>query len=198
MKNTILKIYFDGNNLSKEDETKFKKIVSLLNKHGCNVVQTVMATDWDYAISKGRQAAVNIYSSKIRDVHDTDALVCEITNPNSTITFEIFEALSIKKPTLLLYDGHFGKNPELAFIGNPSKHLFIEPFTDDNLEDILLNFIEKAKSVRPITRFTVRLNKEMGDYLNYLKSKLKLSSKNDVVNNIIENMMNEDYDYLKN
>ena len=62
----------------------------------------------------------------------------------------------------------------------------------------IVRFIKKARRKKPITRFTIRLTQEMGDYLNFLKVKMKCSSKNDVVLKIIEQKMKEDYHFLKN
>jgi hypothetical protein len=192
---TILTAFFDANVTSVYDEKNVKEIVGLLNKHSCNVVQTIMATDWGYSVTKSKKAAENIYTQKIKDIKESDIFVCDMSNPSPTLAFEVFEALNIRKPSLLLFNKNV-QSPDIAFSGNPSRYLTIEVF-DNNLEEIISKYLKKAQAKKPISRFSVRLTKEMGDYLNYLKAKMKLSSKNDVITNILEEMINEDYDFIK-
>lgn len=195
MEKTILTAFFDANIASVKDEQNVKEIVSLLNKYGCNVIQTVMATDWGYSATKSKKAAENIYLQKIKDIKESDIFVCDMSNHSPTLAFEVFEALNIRKPSLLLFNEK-AQSPDIAFTGNPSRYLTIEVF-NNNLEEIISKYLKKAQSKKPISRFSVRLTKEMGDYLNYLKAKMKLSSKNDVITNILEEMMGEDYNFVK-
>lgn len=197
MGKNILTAFFDSKPASYKEEENTKKIIDLLNKYSCNVIQTVMATDWALSVSQGKKAAENIYLQKIKDIKDADIMICEMSNASSTLTFEVFESLNMKKPTLILYDEK-DYLPDLAFQGNPSKLLMIEIYNENNLEEKIKNFLKRAASKKPLTRFTLRLSKQMGDYLNYLKARMKLSSKNDVVSEILLEKMNEDYDFLKN
>lgn len=193
MKEEIIRVFFDSNPaLSSAEEKNNEIIINLLNKHGCNVIQTVMGTDWDDTNLHGKKAAYNIYASKLKDIQKCDTFVCEMSVVSASLVFEIFEALKANKPALVLYNERIRRNPDLALIGNPSNILSVRLYNESNLEEIITKFIKESSNKMPASRFTVRLSKEAGDYLNYLKVKMKLGSKNDVIVNLIEKLMREE------
>jgi len=192
MKKDIIKVFFDSNPVSsKKTETNNQKIINLLNKYGCNVIQTVMGVEFSYSEMQGKKAAFNIYNSKLKDIYDNDILVCEVSFPSPTLIFEIFEALNHKKPVLVLYDEKQMRTPDIALLGNPSNLLVLEVYNENNLEKKIADFLKKARKKISIARFTVRLTKEMSEYLNHLKAKMQCSSKNDVILEILEKMARE-------
>lgn len=196
MKRDIIKVFFDCNPVStKKTEINSQKIIGLLNKYGCNVVQTVMGAELFYLETQGKKAAFNIYNSKLKDIYDNDILVCEASFPSPTLIFEIFEALNHKKPVLVLYDEKEMGTPDIALLGNPSNLLVLEAYNENNLEKKIADFLKKARGKIPVNRFTVRLTKEISEYLNYLKAKMQCSSKNDVILEILEKMITEDNIY---
>lgn len=197
MEKSILRAYFDSCPISnKKEELNNREIIALLNKHGCNVTQMVMGIDLPYLDKQSGEAAANIYASKLRDIRETDVFVCEMTYVSASIIFEIYEALNQKKPVLVLVSEQNQEALDIALLGNPSDLLFVEVYSEKKLEEIITRFLKKARKKIPVSRFTVRLTQEMGDYLNHLKGKLGCSSKNEVVVNLLEEMMREDKDFL--
>lgn len=193
MKKEIIKVYFDSNfSRNGKDEIIIQKIITLLNKFNCNVVQTLIGVDLGYLENQGKKAAGNIYNSKLKDIIDNEIFVCDISFPSVTLSFEIFEALKLKKPVLALYHDKSLFPPDIAFLGNPSPLLFLSSYNEDSLESIIENFLKNAKNKIPIDRFTVRLSKEISDYLNFLKITNNCSSKNEVLVNLLEKMISED------
>lgn len=193
MKKNITKVFFESNPIStKKEEANNQKIINLLNKFDCNVVQTVMGVEFSYLEMQGKKAAGNIYNSKLKDIIENDIFVCEASSTTPTLIFEIFEALNRRKPVLVLYDDKQIKTPDIALLGNPSNLLILEAYNDQNLEEKISSFLKKTRNKIPVNRFTVRLTKELSEYLNYLKSKMKCSSKNDVILQILEKMFAED------
>lgn len=196
MKKNIIRTFFDSNtNLTKKQEINNQKIINLLNKHGCNVIQTVMGVELFFQESYGKAAAANIFHSKIKDINENEIFVCEASSPSPTLVFEIFEALGCKKPVLVLYNEQEASNLDIAFLGNPSNLLSLESYNEQNIESKIVEFLKKAKGKIPVSRFTVRLTKEISDYLNFLKAKMQCSSKNDVVLKILEKMLVEDTEF---
>lgn len=196
MKKDIIKVFFDCNPVStKKTEINNQKIINFLNKYGCNVIQTVMGVELFYLEMQGKKAAFNIYNSKLKDIYDNDILVCEASFLSPTLIFEIFEALNHKKPVLVLYDEKEMGTPDIALLGNPSNLLILEAYNENNLEKKIADFLKKARGKIPINRFTVRLTKEMSEYLNYLKAKMQCSSKNEVILKVLEKMITEDNTY---
>lgn len=198
MKKNIIRAFFDsGPAISKEREESNKKIINFLNKHGCNVVQTVMGVELSYLDKQSEKAATNIYAAKLNDIRDADVVVCEISLAATTVVFEIFEALKQRKPVLVLCDEQNQSTLDAALLGNPSNLLSVEVYNETNLEEKIGQFIKRARRRIPVSRFTVRLTKEMGDYISFLKAKMKCSSKNDVIVKILEQMIREDNDFLR-
>lgn len=197
MKKPIVTIYFDSLPLAGKAERNCQKIISLLNKHKCNVVQTVIGTDLSYIEFQGEKAATNIYNLKLQDIKQADIFVCEMSNPTPTLAIEVWEALHLLKPTLVLYVEQSSSRPDIALLGNPSRLLTVEVYNKENLEEKIKQFLKKAQRGVVGSRFTVRLTKEMNEYLEFLKVKLRCSSKNEVVRKVLERLIDEDYDFQK-
>ncbi len=194
MKN-IIKAYFDAQPQSKADEIHCNKILDILSQKGCNVVQTILGVEWNYMEEWGEEAASNIYNSKIEDIKSADIVVLDMTNITHLLDFEALEALKQSKPTLILFNKEKFSRPDVALLGHPSGTLKVSLYNQDNLEKIIENFIEGANKKIPRVRFTVRLSEEINNYLKFLKAKLELSSKNDVVTEILKEHMESDSDY---
>lgn len=197
MEQPIVTAYFDSLPATRKAERNCLKIISLLNKHGCNVTQTVIGTELSYTEIQGPKAATNIYSLKLKDIQKADIFVCEMSNLSPTLAIEVWEALRLLKPTLVLYFEQSSSRPDTAFLGSPSKLLTVEIYNKNDLEEKIKRFLKKAQRRIVGNRFTVRLTKEMNEYLEFLKVKLRCSSKNEVVMKILERLINEDYDFQK-
>jgi len=193
MNKNILKVYFDSDPIyDQEKEKLFQKIIGLLNKNNCNVVQTIIGVDLGFIDFYGKKAADNLFASKIKDIVDNDIFICEISTITPMLSFEIFEALNLKKPVLALYQESPSYIPDISLLGNPSPLLTLTNYNYDNLEPKIIEFIKKAGNQIPIDRFTVRLSKDLGTYLDHLKTKMDCSSKNEVIIKIIEKFKNEE------
>lgn len=197
MEKPIITAYFDSLPATRKAEKNCLKIISLLNKHGCNVIQTVIGTELNHAGIQGPKAAANIYSLKLEDIQKADIFICEMSNPSPTLAIEVWEALRLLKPTLVLYFEQSPSRPDTAFLGNPSRLLSVEIYNKDDLEEKIRRFLKRAQRRIVGNRFTVRLTKEINEYLEFLKVKLSCSSKNEVVMKILERLINEDYDFQK-
>ncbi|MEA2020370.1 MAG: hypothetical protein U9M98_01495 [Patescibacteria group bacterium] len=193
--NEIVRAYFDAQPKQKEEEVLCHKIVDILSQKGCNVIQTTLGIEWDYMEEWGREAATNIYSSKIEDIKSSDIIVLEMSRKSHLLDFEAVEAINQSKPSLILFNKNKNERPDVALLGHPSSNLKIIVYKEENLEKIIEDFLKKAQKKVPRVRFTVRLSEEINNYLKFLKAKLKLSSKNDVVNKILEEKMKNDPDY---
>ncbi len=191
----IIRAYFDAQPQSKTDEINCNKILDLLSQKGCNVVQTILGVEWNYMEEWGEEAASNIYNSKIEDIKSADIVVLDMTNITHLLDFEALEALKQSKPTLILFNKEKFSRPDVALLGHPSGTLKVSLYNQDNLGKIIENFIEGANKKIPRVRFTVRLSEEINNYLKFLKAKLELSSKNDVVTEILKEHMESDSDY---
>lgn len=191
----IIRAYFDAQPENKEEEANCNNILDILSQKGCNVIQTILGTEWSYMEEWGEEAATNIYTSKMEDIQSSDIVVLDMTNKTHLLDFEALEAVNQSKPTLVLFDKDKKPRPDVALLGHPSKNLKVALYEKNGLETIIDNFIERASKRIPRVRFTVRLSEDLNNYLKFLKAKLKLSSKNDVVTEILKESMESDPDY---
>jgi len=144
-----------------------------------------MGTDLDPALIKGAKGAKNLYATKLNDIKKSDILVCEISKPSLTISFEISEALEKKKPVLALFTTNSETSLEAGVYADHNSLFFPREYNRNNLAEIVKEFIKKSERKALTKRFTVRVSEEIESYLKYLKAKNDLSSRNDVVNDII-------------
>ena len=191
-----MRAFFDSSPVtSRGMEDINKKIINLLNRNGCTVVQTVMGTELAYLDQHSGRAASNIYTARLNEVRHADVFICELSTVSVTLVFEIFEALAQRKPVLALIGGENQEALDAALLGHPSNLLSVEVYNEDNLEGKIEQFIKKAHGKVPVSRFTVRLTREMGNYVNFLKAKMGCPSKNEVIIKILEQMVREETEF---
>jgi hypothetical protein len=188
----IIKAFFES---SSNDSKQNLEIISLLNKHNCNVIQTVMGSDLNYVPDASKKASTNIFSSKIKDIIDCDVFICEITENTPSLFFLIFEALDRKKPVLALYKEETNINED--WLNQKYDIFYLEGYNKENLEGIIKNFLSTVQKKLLTSRFTIRLNEELCNYTDYLKTKYGCSSRNDVIFKLLNDEKNEDYTFLE-
>ncbi len=187
----IIKAFFDSSNKNNNENLE---IISLLNKYNCNVVQTVIGADLNYTIGgSGDKASLNIFSNKVKDIIDCDVFICDISKNTPSLFFLIFEALDRKKPVLALYKDE--QELDETWLNQKYDLLKLEKYDNKNLENIISDFLNFAYKRFPTSRFTVRLNDELCDYIDHLKPKLGCSSRNDVILKLLDNTQKEDANF---
>jgi len=186
----IIKAFFES---SSNDSKQNLEIISLLNKHNCNVMQTVMGSDLNYVPDSSKKASINIFSGKIKDIVDCDVFICEIKENSPSLFFLIFEALDRKKPVLALYKE--GGSVNESWLNQKYNVFYLEKYNKENLEEIIKNFLSIVQKKLLTSRFTIRLNEELCNYTDYLKTKYGCSSRNDVIFKLLNDEKNEDYSF---
>jgi tRNA pseudouridine-54 N-methylase len=186
----IIKAFFES---SKNDSKLNLKIISLLNKYNCNVMQTVIGSDLSYLSDSSEKAAINIFSDKIKDIIDCDVFICEITENVPSLFFLIFEALERKKPVLALYEEGTSINEE--WLNQKYDVFYLEKYNNKSLEETISNFLSVVQTKLLTSRFTIRLNEELCTYTDFLKTKYGCSSRNDVIFKLLNDAKKEDYTF---
>lgn len=191
IKSKIIKAFYDS---LIENTNHNLKIITLLNSNGCNVVQTAAATDMNYIAGlNSSKASINIFSNKVKDIMSCNAFICEISKNTPSLFSLMFEALERKKPVLALYQD--GSLPNEDWLSQKYDLLHLRKYNDENLEKIIKEFVEFARKKLPTSRFTIRLNDELCDYIDYLKAKFGCSSRNDVILKVVNDIRKDDYQY---
>lgn len=179
----IIRAYFDGNG---KNEKENRNIISLLTRLNCTVIQTVIGTDLDFTLNpESIKSNINVFTNKIKDINNVDIFVCEISNPSLSLFFQISEAISRGKPTIALYK-EGAVLPE-EWLTEKYDFFLLKKYNDSNLEDVLKDFIEYASLKALNSRFTLRLNKDLLNYIDILKPSLNCKSRNDVILTLLKN-----------
>lgn len=192
---SITKSFFDSSLLNnREGQQINKKIISLLNKNNCNVVQTVLGVDIGYNPISSKSGMANYYYLKLNDIKDSQISVFEASNSSASLILEIIGSANNKKPTLVLINAQTNNvnSAEYRLLEKEYPYISVAEYNNDELEEIISNFIERSKRMVPNTRFTVRLSQIMDEFLDKMKLELGCSSKNEVVIKILEKTMQEE------
>jgi dTMP kinase len=85
-----------------------------------------------------------IFSRETAAINKSDAIIAEVTSPSSGVGGEIVYALVQNKPVLALFyqDAENLLSPMIA--GNPSDHLYLEHYDDDNISLKVKNFLNEV------------------------------------------------------
>ena len=132
-----------------------------------------------------------------------DALIIEGTRPLSESGYLIAIALAHHKPILYLSEKgklisknllHLQKDKETA------KFLSLEYYTENNLEKIVLDFLQTVEKGEgreaPTIKFTLRLTSRIERYLYWKTHNTKIS-KADFLRELIEGLIDKDDEYQR-
>lgn len=179
----IIRAYFDGDS---KNERENRNIISLLTRLNCTVVQTVMGTDLGFTLNpESVKSNINVFTNKIKDINNVDIFVCEVSNPSFSLFFQISEAINRDKPTLALYKE--GAILPEEWLTEKYDFFLIKKYNESNLEEVLQDFIEYTSLKALTSRFTLRLNKDLLNYIDTLKPLLNCKSRNDVILTLLKN-----------
>jgi hypothetical protein len=193
-KEKILKAYFDNSSRRVNGAERTNTIIiDLLNKYGCNVIQTTMGTDITYSENVGDKASVNIFLAKRNDNRVADVLVYEVSDMSVVNWYMIFEAIQNRKPVLALFRSNTLSKTEIQFLETVSEYIYPREYTEEDLDAIVREFIGSSKRKIPSSRFTVRLSEDLDELVEQLKNEYDCSSKNDTIIRILEEKKDNGY-----
>lgn len=193
-KEKILKAYFDNSSRRANGTERINTIIiDLLNKYGCNVIQTTMGTDITYSDNVGDKASINIYLAKRNDNRVADILVYEVSEMSVINWYMIFEAIQNRKPVLILFRRKTLSQTEIQFLETVSEYIYPREYAEEDLDTIISEFIRSSKRKIPSSRFTVRLSDDLNSLVDQLKDEYECSSKNDTIIRILEEKKENGY-----
>lgn len=124
-----------------------------------------------------------------------DIYIADITYPSVGIGFEISQALSERKQTLVLFHKDSPFSPKANIEAQESEFITFQEYDSEKLEQILLEFLEAAKG-KLDTRFTLTISGELDKYLTWSAEDQRVP-KADVVREVLEEMMKDNKKYEK-
>lgn len=139
-----MKVYFTAATPGNGETVQYRSIISKIRRFGHTIIsgeQIVSKVALNEDLKKHPEA---IFQREKQGIDQADCIVAEVTKPSSGVGGEIVYALVNHKPVLALFykDAENLLSPMIA--GNPSEHLFIEHYEDDNVAIILKHFFSQV------------------------------------------------------
>ena len=146
------------------------------------------------ALKKQNTPDSKFYTKLRLRIRAGDAIIAEVTKPSTELGYLISEALTQRKPVLLLTDKSVDSNLAEFFGTRNSKFLSIVKYTKATLEQSVESFVGfSAKKVD--TKFILIITPEIDTYLRWKASEEGVK-KAEVVRTAVENYISKDSTYI--
>ena len=140
-----MNVYFTASTTSDGEYLEQEKaIVSAIKKLGHRITSGEQIVRPELLKKDKALSAEQIFTRERKGIDHADCVVAEVSKPSSGVGGEIVYALVSHKPVLALFykDAENRISPMIA--GNPSEHLYLEHYEDDNIAIILKRFFEQV------------------------------------------------------
>ncbi len=143
-----MKIYFTAATTHDGETTRYKKILTAVKRMGHSLTSGVQITAPALRQHDEQLSAEEIFLREKERIEASDCVVAEVTRPSSGVGGEIVYALVHNKPVLALFykDADNLLSPMIA--GNPSEHLYLEHYEDDNIAIMLKHFFDEVATLK--------------------------------------------------
>lgn len=143
-----MNIYFTAATTMDGEGKRYRHILSSIKQLGHTTTsgaQIITPTLKDQDTKLTPQA---IFRREKERIEEADCVVAEVTRPSSGVGGEIVYALIHNKPVLALFykDAENLLSPMIA--GNPSDHLYLEHYEDDNMAITLKHFFSEVATIK--------------------------------------------------
>ncbi len=196
-----MRIYFTADNQAEEKlQTRFSKIISILSNAGVLVMSNLADKNLSGFSSQDLEKIEQAGEIMIEKM---DALIIEGTRPVPESAYLIAIALTHQKP--ILYISEKGKliNKNLIHLQkdkNTAKYLSLQYYTENTLENSILNFLQNVEHGEgreaPTIKFTLRITPRIERFLQWKTHNTKIT-KADYLRDLIEELIDKDEDYKK-
>lgn len=143
-----MNVYFTASITGSGKEKRYQKIISGIKRNKHTLLSGEQIIKPQLLARDARQNPENIFQREKVSIENADCIVAEVTDPKSGVGGEIVYALIHHKPVLALvyHDSENKLSPMIS--GNPSEHLYIEHYEDDNIDFVLKHFFEEVKNIQ--------------------------------------------------
>lgn len=140
-----MKIYFTAKTSNNGENARYEQICTWITKLGHTIISGQQIFTPSLKSKDTKLSAEQIFTREKQRMDEADCIVAEVTTPSSGVGGEIVYALIHSKPVLALVykDAENTLSPMIA--GNPSDHLYIEHYEDDNGKIILKKFFQEVE-----------------------------------------------------
>jgi len=143
-----MKIYFTAKTTDDGEGIRNRAILASIKHLGHTLVSGEQIIDPALLKKDAKLTAKDIFSREKKRMETADCVVAEVTTPSSGVGGEVVYALVHNKPVLALFykDAENHLSPMIA--GNPSDHLYLEHYEDDNITIILKRFFTEVDTLK--------------------------------------------------
>lgn len=163
-----MKVYFNTSHRGiKFFNNYYKLIYQYIKDLGYQInydkIITVSSNDFYETVEKGgRTSHLEIYNENIKSMQEADIMVFEGSLPSLSMGFLIQKAVSMNKPTIVLY---LKDNTPVLLVDHVEEKLIVKSYSDDNLKDVVKESLDQATEIRD-KRFNFFISPDLLTYLN--------------------------------
>jgi len=143
-----MKIYFTASAVITGETVRYKRIIEVIDQFGHTVISGRNLTSPILLKQDRLLTPKEIFQREKDRIEEADCVISEVTTPSSGVGGEIVYALVHNKPVLALFykDAENRLSPMIA--GNPSEHLYLEHYEDDNISILLKKFFHEVETLQ--------------------------------------------------
>lgn len=179
---------------SKEGLEKAKKIAEIVKNFNHTVDNSM--------IKRSREEEMKDFSktfkTNMNSVKNADVIIAESTEYSAGLGFLVAKAIDERKNILCLQSIDAHKKGSATLQGATSKSLTYLKYNEENLEDLLKNYLDEVKN-KLDTKFILIISPDIDKYLKWAGDEYRLH-KAQIVREAVEDKMKKDKrykDYLK-
>ncbi|MBI3385390.1 hypothetical protein HY030_04320 [Candidatus Gottesmanbacteria bacterium] len=143
-----MKLYFTASfSGGREFLKQYQKIISSLKAGKNQVSGEQLLLEHAEVNGNGKDPQVIFEREKTR-IEEAEAIIAEVSEPSLGVGSEIAYALTLDKPVLALFYKESENKLSPMISGNPSDHLFVEHYDEDNVKVLINNFLKYVRETQ--------------------------------------------------
>ncbi len=143
-----MNVYFTAATAGNGERERQEDVLNAIQALGHTVVSGKQIVTPKLLEDDAKKTAEEIFQREKSRIEASDCVVAEVSVPSSGVGGEIVYALVHNKPVLALFykDAENRISPMLS--GNPSEHLYLEHYEDDNISIVLSHFFREVTNLQ--------------------------------------------------
>jgi hypothetical protein len=190
-----MKIYFSATITNNEKlRENYLKIIDIIRKEGHFVVENGSISLDSFLKSQSTENDTqSVYKRFDKFLRNAEVFITDISEPSVNSGYEISEALTQRKPVLVLRNQKSDLQILPLILGNKSPYLKYKTYEERNLQTILKKFLDSAED-KIDTKFILIIPPPIDRYLEW-NARERSVPKAEVTREAIDRAMNNDKTY---
>lgn len=161
----------------------YEEIKKMGFSHTSNLI-TLSSDRFESEMGQGKHAMTDFYRTMVEAINKADICIFEASVSSSGVGFLIDKALSLSKPTVILF---YKKEKSYLLPGVDDEKLGIYVYDENNYREVLAQAMDVAVHLRD-TRFNFFINPKLLDYLVAVSKKNGMTKSQFIRSLILEHM----------